>query len=164
MYISVCKHIWRSGVNVLYLLYYSSTLKIIYIYLCIWVCTCIYMPWHTCGSHRTTSVVSSLYHVTSKDQTQAWWQASLPVEPSHWPSSLFFETRSLTEPGHPWSSWLARKLQVSSCLCLTSTRLTDITVPNFYVIARNPHQVLMYMLQTFNQPNHPPAYLLRNFI
>lgn len=27
--------------------------------------------------------VNTLHHVTSKDQTQAWWQAPLPVEPSH---------------------------------------------------------------------------------
>lgn len=45
--------------------------------------------------------VSTLLHVTSKDQTQAWWQAPLPIEPSHWPPSLFFETRSLTEPRPP---------------------------------------------------------------
>lgn len=27
--------------------------------------------------------VHSLHHVTSKDQTRALWQASLPTEPSH---------------------------------------------------------------------------------
>lgn len=57
------------------------------IFLCVWA----FMPWHKCVGQKTISrsQFSSTVWVPGEKFSghQAWWQASSPTQPFHWPSS-----------------------------------------------------------------------------
>lgn len=115
---------WRPEVNVLYLLYYSPTFKkITFIYLCIYMCACTCVSWHTWKSEDN--------HVASKNQTQTLCPAPSPTEPSHWPSSLHLrQSLSLSLDSPDWAILAGQQASDTSCVCPASTVVTDITVPN----------------------------------
>lgn len=121
---------WRSEVNALYHLYYSSTFKKIPLFIYVFICVHVHICLGTHVEVRGQSAgIGSLHHVASKNQTQTLCQAPLPTEPSHWPSSLclrpgLWSWTPLTE-----LYWLTSKLQVPSVSALPALGLQTSLYP-----------------------------------
>lgn len=75
---------------------------------------------------------------------KSWQQASLPIEPTHWPSTLFFNAWSFVKAGIHYFSQIgpSSEPQGASRFCIFSTEITGVySLASSYVPAVGPNSV-----------------------